>query len=81
MKKPARKNKDKLPPAPELAPELAESPPISDVYFAEEHMHEVLTEYYGKEETDRVRKRIYGDSTKPCSQTHIISPLICSITI
>jgi len=61
LKKPATKNTDTLPPAPELPPALAEPAPISDVYFAEEHMDGVLTEYYGKEEADRVRKRIYGD--------------------
>ncbi|TNF20025.1 MAG: hypothetical protein EP325_03375 [Vibrionaceae bacterium] len=61
MKKPTGRNRDKLPPAPELPSELAKTVPISDVYFAEEHMDEVLTEYYGKEEAEKVRKRIYGD--------------------
>jgi|TARA_R110000851_G_scaffold181511_2_gene329787 hypothetical protein len=62
LKKPASKNTDKLPAAPELPLELAKTVPISDVYFAEEHMNEVLTDYYGKEYAEKAKKRIYGDS-------------------
>lgn len=54
------KNSDNLPPAPDLPPDLAEPMPIIDVHFAEEDLDEVLTEYRGKEETEKAKKRIYG---------------------
>lgn len=61
MKKPSGKNRDNLPPAPELPLELAKPEPISDVYFAEEYQDEVLTKYFGKEAAEKARKRIQGD--------------------
>lgn len=59
-----KKNMDKLPPAPELPPDLAEPEPLIDVHFAEEDMDEVLTETYGKDEAEQVRKKLYGDGGK-----------------
>lgn len=58
MKEPTKKNSADLPELPPLPPHLAEEPALTDVYFGEDQIDEVVGGYYGEEAAKRVKDKV-----------------------